>query len=310
MNPVVALIIANIIWGAASPIFKLALTDVPPFILAFIRFFFASLLILPLAIRHWQKLNWRQFFLICLGGLFSITINISFFFLGIQKTQSINAPIIASSQPIFLYLFALLFLHEKPQKKILSGILLSFVGVMIIILSPFLLDGKTQFSKETSAFTGNLFLLIATFGAVGHTLIFKNILKKINFFQVTFISFIFGSVTFVPFMINDLQKWSFSQLNSAGLIGILFGVFLSSFVAYTLFNYGIAKIAAQEVGVFSYIDPIVAVAIAAPLLKEIPNFYFYLGSILVFGGILQAEGRIHYHPFHWIRKYRIPQILK
>ena len=40
MNPILALIITNVIWGAASPIFKLALTNIPPFTLAFIRFFY------------------------------------------------------------------------------------------------------------------------------------------------------------------------------------------------------------------------------------------------------------------------------
>lgn len=40
MSPFVALVIANIIWGGASPIFKYALQNIPPFTLAFIRFFF------------------------------------------------------------------------------------------------------------------------------------------------------------------------------------------------------------------------------------------------------------------------------
>ena len=45
MNAILALVIANIIWGAASPIFKYALTDIPPFTLAFIRFFYPWLLL-------------------------------------------------------------------------------------------------------------------------------------------------------------------------------------------------------------------------------------------------------------------------
>ena len=51
MNPVIALIIANIIWGAAAPIFKLALTNIPPFTLGFIRFFFAGSILLPIMLH-------------------------------------------------------------------------------------------------------------------------------------------------------------------------------------------------------------------------------------------------------------------
>ena len=84
-------------------------------------------------------------------------------------------------------------------------------------------------------------------------------------------------------------------------LGILFGVFLSSALAYFLFNYGIAKIKTQEVGLFTYIDPIVAVLIAAPLLQEYPTAHFFAGTLLVFGGIFFAEGRVHWHPFHKLK---------
>jgi len=51
----------------------------------------------------------------------------------------------------------------------------------------------------------------------------------------------------------------------------------------------------------------VAVILAAPLVNEHPDMFFYIGSVLVFGGILIAEGRIHYHPLHRIKKYIVPQ---
>ena len=174
MNPVLALIIANIIWGMASPIFKFALTNIPPFTLAFIRFFFAGLIFLPLALNKWQKLTVKQWFEILLIGFFGITINISFFFLGLQKTESINVPVIASSGPIFIYLLSIMFLREKPKLKVLSGMLIALAGVLFIILSPLIMDGK----KFTfGAVEGNLFILLATFGSVLQTIFGRDVLK-------------------------------------------------------------------------------------------------------------------------------------
>src|SRR3990167_10164129 len=142
MNPVLALIIANIIWGGASPIFKFALTNIPPFTLAFIRFFFAGLIFLPLAISKWQRLTFRQWLEVLLVGFFGITINISFFFLGVVRTESINVPVIASSGPVFIYLLSIIFLKEKPKLKVLAGMTIALLGVLFIILSPLILDGK------------------------------------------------------------------------------------------------------------------------------------------------------------------------
>ncbi|KKP66516.1 MAG: hypothetical protein UR68_C0012G0002 [Candidatus Roizmanbacteria bacterium GW2011_GWA2_35_19] len=298
MNPILALIIANLVWGAASPIFKLALTNIPPFTLAFIRFSFAAVLFLPFIKLFWKKINFQELLEVLLVGVFGITINISFFFLGLPKTTSINAPIIASSGPIFIYLLSILFLRERPKAKILFGMLTALIGVLIIILSPIFLEGKRVDFGEIE---GNIFFLIATFGTVMQTIISKDTLKKVNPYQATFISFIFGALTFFPLMIKELRIWEFSQLNNNGILGIVFGVFLSSALAYLLFYYGISKIKASEVGMFTYIDPVVAIIIAIPLLHEYPNIFFIAGSVLVFGGIFFAEGRLHWHPFHKLK---------
>lgn len=302
MNPILALIIANVIWGMASPIFKFALTNIPPFTLAFVRFFFSGLIFLPFALNKWQKLTAKQWLEIILVGFFGITINISFFFLGLEKTESINVPVIASSGPVFIYLLSLIFLREKPKLKVLVGMLIALTGVLFIILSPLILDGK---KFVLGAIEGNLFILLATFGSVFQTLFGRDVLKKINVLQVAAITFLFGSLTFMPFIPGELSVWNFSLLNSAGWTGIIFGIFFSSALAYSLFYYGVSRLSAQEVGVFTYIDPIAAIIVAAPLLNEYPNMFYIFGGLLIFGGIYFAEKRIHWHPFYRLKNVKI-----
>ncbi|NDK10341.1 DMT family transporter [Candidatus Gracilibacteria bacterium] len=298
MNPILALIIANVIWGMASPIFKFALTNIPPFTLAFIRFFFAGLIFLPIALNKWQKLTARQWLEIILVGFFGITINISFFFMGLGKTESINVPVIASSGPVFVYLLSIIFLREKPKLKVLAGMLFALSGVFLIILSPLILDGKKFVFR---AIEGNLFILIATFGSVLQAVFGHGVLKKVNALQVSAITFLFGSLTFIPFIPKELAIWDISFLNFAGLTGIIYGVFFSTALAYFLFYYGVSKLNAQEVGIFTYIDPLAAIVVAGPLLNEYPNLFYLIGGVLIFGGIYFAEGRVHWHPFHRLK---------
>ncbi len=298
MSGVLALIITNIIWGGASPIFKFALQNIPPFTLAFIRFFFAGLIFLPLAFKNFQKINLRSWFEIFLVSFFGIFINITFFFLGLKKTESINVPIIASSGPVFLYIFSILFLKEKPRLKIFSGMMISLLGVLVIVLSPLLFDGKKVLFGEVE---GNFFIVLATLGTVFQTLIGKDLLKKVNPYFVSAFSFLFSSLLFLIFVPGELSVWSFSKLTINGWLGIVYGIFFSSALAYFLYYYGIAKLEGQEVGLFTYIDPVVAVVIAYPLLGELPNFWYLLGAVFVFGGIYLAEGRVHWHPINKLK---------
>lgn len=296
-NAIIALIIANVIWGAAAPIFKLALQNIPPFTLAFIRFFYSTLLLFPLtASALW--IDRKDFLKLILLSLSGITVNIMFFFWGLQLAPSINSPIIASAGPIFLYIFSITILGEKAKLRVLNGTLLSLLGVLTIVGQPLLahkLDGQ---------FLGNIFFVIATLGSVGHAVFSKEILREYNALTITFWSFLIGSITFLPFFIYELiALHPFATLDLRGVTGIVFGVLLSSTAAYTLFEWGLKKIPAQDVGVFTYIDPLAAAIIAIPLLGEKITPIFLLGSILVFAGIFVAEGRLPWHPIHRLKLY-------
>lgn len=58
----------------------------------------------------------------------------------------------------------------------------------------------------------------------------------------------------------------------------------------------------RRTGIFLYIDPLATVLVAMPLLGEFPGPLYILGAILVFMGIYIAEGRIHWHPIHLLRR--------
>jgi drug/metabolite transporter (DMT)-like permease len=293
---ILALIIANIIWGAASPIFKLALQNITPFTLAFFRFFGASLLLLPFA-YHNLFIKREDIKNLILLSFFGITINITFFFFGLKLAPSINAPVIGSTGPIFCYIASILFLREKPKLKTFLGIIISLTGILAIVLQPILTEGID------GQILGNLFFILAMLGAVGHSIFSKKIMKDYPAITITFWSFVIGTFTFLPMLIYEtIQSNPLSLLDTRGYFGLMFGIFLSSAVGYFLFEWGLKQISSQEVGIFTYIDPLAATIIAIPLLGEYITPIFIIGSLFVFTGIYISEGRIHYHPFHKFQK--------
>ncbi len=280
---VLALILANIIWGAAAPIYKWALLDVPVFTFAFIRFFIPALLIF-IFFRKYVKVSLKKLPLLILIGLCDITFNIGLYFIALQHTASINGPIIASSGPVFLILLAILFLKERPTKKMLLGNLIGLTGVLVIVVQPFF-----QPTKDASIFAN---LLI-----IGTTISKARV--KIPFLTVMFWSFTIGTLTFLPLFLWEVSKVGLlPNLNFQGITGLLYATILSSSLCYIFYYWSIRHIHASEMSIFAYIDPVAAILIAAPLLGEYPTPLFIIGSILVFFGIYVAENRLHWHPLH------------
>lgn len=289
-----AFIIANIIWGAAAPIFKLALQNIPVFSLAFWRFFLGALILLAM-LRKKARMPLKSktdTWLLVWYALLGITINILFFFWGLQLTYAINSPVISSSAPILTLLFALLFLREKFILKKFLGMVLGTIGIVTIVLEPILERGVD------GSITGNIFLVIATVAAVGQTIAGKKIVDKYDPVALTFWSFIIGSASFLPLAVFDVVKnpHLYQMLDWRGVFGVAYGAIFSSTVGYTLFAWALAKVSATDSSLFTYIDPIAGTILAYFLLHEPITGPFILGSVLIFGGILVAEGRLHYHP--------------
>lgn len=289
-----ALIVANVIWGAAAPIFKLSLQNIPPFTLAFWRFFLGSLILLTMLRRRasLQLKSKTDTSLLTWYALLGITINILFFFWGLQLTYSMNSPVISSSAPILTLLFALVFLRERFILRKFMGMMLGTIGILTIVLEPLLARGVG------GSIIGNMFLVIATVAAVGQTIVGKKIVERYDPVALTFWSFIIGSASFLPLAAYDFLKIPhlYESLDWRAIVGITYGAIFSSTIGYTLYAWGLSKISATDTSMFYYIDPIAGTILAYFLLHEPITGPFILGTIFIFGGILLAEGRIHYHP--------------
>jgi drug/metabolite transporter (DMT)-like permease len=284
------LIIANIIWGFSFPLYKLSLTNVPPFTFVFLRFFLAAIILFPFAYKH-LRIEKSDFKNIFFRSLIGITIAITLVIFGLKYSSSINAPIILSSQPVILIIGAYFFLKEKIKIKLALGTFVSLIGVLTIVLLPVLekgLDGSV---------TGNLFFVLASIAAVIDVLLMKKLLNKYSAMTITFWSFLIGSLPLLPFVFMEYAQTQWiTHLDLTGAFGILYACVLATALGHLIYNYGMKYILASEVGIFTYVDPIATIILAVPLLHEAISLPYLIGAFLVFMGIFIAEERIHYHP--------------
>lgn len=292
---ILALIIANVIWGASFPVYKWALSDIPSLTFVFLRFYIAALILLPFVYKDLkvEREDWWDLFLMSFVG---ITISISLLILGLKLSTSINAPIIMSMGPVILIIGSFLYLKEKLKRKVILGTLVSLIGVLLIVILPVFKEGLD------GSVLGNIFLVGAAITSVVHALLLKKIMPKYKPLPIAFWQFLIGSLPLLPFFFIELNQthWT-SDINMKIIIGLFFGAVLATAIAHSIYAYGIKFIKASEVGVFTYVDPVATIVVAVPLLHEEITPLYLAGAAFVFLGIFIAEGRLHYHPFHKLR---------
>ena len=289
---ILALILANIIWGVASPIYKWSLVSISPLMLAFYRFLI-PLIILSFFYKKLQRVKINDLGFFILLGVLNCTFNVGLYLVGLAYAPSIDAPVIGSSGPIFVLIGSVLFLKDKITKKLLFGNLVGLTGVLFIVLQP------VSSTLEKHSILGNSLFIIATLAAAMATIISKKLSKKYNFLTITFWVFLVATISFFPIpLLTYLHHQSLFTFDTRSLVAVLFGGIGSSLLAYLLFYWGLHYIAASQTTAFNYVDPVAAIVIAIPLLHEYPNIIFITGTLLILGGIYIAEGRLHWHPLH------------
>ena len=300
--PYIALLLAHIIWGGNFVVAKITLQEFPVYTLAFLRFTLASLFLAPFFLAETRKIkiDKKDFPKLTLIGVLIITLNIAFFFTGIQKTTAINASVLTLIIPMLSVLLGWWFLKEKVYLINLAGIFAGLMGAMIIIGLPRIFLGEVS----TESLVGNLLIILASVVWVVGAIFSRQMLVKYPSLIVTAFAFLVGMVTFIIPAINEYLTnpgWT-ENVTSLGILGLVYMTVLSSVSAYFLFEWGLAKTNVITADLFQYIEPFVAAAVAILVLSETVSIDFGVGALLIIAGVylgtLAKEAHHRQHKFH------------
>lgn len=281
--PILALILANILWGLSTPLIKIGLESIPVPIFIAIRFFLAAMLILPFALRVWRPLKGRYAMLMILAAVLDITLSVAALNYGLTMTTASNAGIIWLLMPIIMLILSIAVLKEKLRLRSLLGIFIALAGGLIIVGAPW--EGG-----NITSLTGNLLIVLAVFLNALSFIIIKSLTKVMHHLQIAFMNFFIGVLPVVAYASTQLGSWDIGETTARSWIALGIGIIIAS-ISNPLFYFGLRAKAVQNVGVYQYIDPLAAVVGAWILLAERPAALFYIGSAFIVAGVWIVERR-------------------
>jgi drug/metabolite transporter (DMT)-like permease len=280
--PIAALTLASVFWGADAVFIKIGVATIPATIFLAIRFFAASMIVLPLAIRNWRPINLKNFLLISLGSVFYVSLSSLALYIGLQKTTAINFAIIYMLQPLILLVLSVSFLKERIDVRTFLGICIALMGSLIIIGRPWSGGGSN------SELIGNLLIVIAVFCVCIGTLICKPLTKKMSSQQLTFLYMFPGILPVAVYALKQFHTWNIASTTTASWWSLA-GSTSAVVCADLLFFFALRYKKAMDVGIYQYVESVVTIIVAWFLLAERPSPGFILGALLVFAGVCLAE---------------------
>ncbi|MEA3458228.1 MAG: DMT family transporter [Candidatus Thermoplasmatota archaeon] len=165
-----------VFWAFAFPLIKIGLEELSPINLTIMRLFVVCLIFLVLLIFQPKKLSKLQKkdvpSLFLLGFLGVVVYHLALNY-GELYVSAGAASLIIATIPLFVVIFAVLFISEKITLNVMLGIVISLGGVVII--STF---GNKDIALEIQYLSGALAVLVASLVAAGYTVAGKKLLQR------------------------------------------------------------------------------------------------------------------------------------
>jgi drug/metabolite transporter (DMT)-like permease len=285
-QPYLLLSIAPLFWAGNAIVGRLAAGHVPPVTLSFLRWFFAFLLILPIAWKHLRH-DWPTIraglgtmVLLSVTGISAFT---SLQYWSLEHTQALNTLLLQSALPLFVAVWSLILLGVRLTLAQAFGIVVSMAGVLVILLHGDLtaLTG-VELNKGDIIFT----VALVIFGLYSVLQLKRPAIHGLSFAGFTFAC---GAACLVPLVIWELLSRPLMRLDTANLLSMFYVAVFPSTLAYICFNRGVQLIGANRAAPFFHLVPVFGAAMAILFLGEHPQLYHVVGFALVLTGVFVAS---------------------
>jgi drug/metabolite transporter (DMT)-like permease len=297
------LILTAVIWGGTWPLGRWLVSEeeggatIPPFMIAFIRYFLAVIIFfiilrLKEGTLNWQlaKKNWK---VLTMMGVLSVTIYQAGYLIGEIFTAASDASIMVATNAIWVVILSNIFLKTEPFNwKKLFGTLLAFMAVIIVV-------GFSPNIDVPNRILGDILILLAAFAYATYTVISRFFMNKTQKYSeiyvptslwiITWVSF-FGFLTTAPIALiispQYLNPLEYFLIPHRVWLGIAYLTFISSILAYTFYLEGVKRLNASRAAIFQTLVPLFGVILSALFLREKFDILVYpIALLLIILGI-------------------------
>ena len=274
---------AMFFWGVNYSFAKLAVQEIDPFAVAFVRVLVATpLLFLALARTGAARVTAAELKTVLPLGLSGVLANQVFFITGIRRTTPAHSSLVVALLPIVVLVLANVMLGERLTLLKVMGMTVALTGVLLISLS----DG---WSFSTMTLTGDLLTFCGVCAFAYYTVAGKAVVPGMGVLRTTALSFLVGGMAMIPLTLPATLRQNWASVGVRGWLGLAYVVLIGTFLCYLLYYWALSRIESGKVAAFMYLQPVVAGITSYLLLGELLHGHFLLGGAAVLVGVFLAE---------------------
>lgn len=231
-----------------------------------------------------ERVERRDLLMLALCGLIGFTLNIGFFYAGLNLTTPVDASIIHLTNPIMVLILASILIREKITLRKSGGILLGMTGALILILW----GRHLQFGGQTAM--GNILVLVNMMCYSLYLVLLKPLLAKYHTVTIMKWVSLFGFLFVIPLSARSMLTISFAHFDWYGWAAIAYIIILGTFLVYLMINFSLNILTPTAVSYYTYLQPILAAVSSVSIGMERITLPKVLAAMLIFTGVWLVTG--------------------
>lgn len=277
-----AMLGANVMWGLMSPVVKIVFASgvVLPMIMVDFRVAGAALLFwltsLFLPREHVPPKDILRLFG---AGMLGVLFNQGCFILGVSLTSPGEASLVTTTMPMWVMLLAWLMLREPITLKKAGGIAAGAAGAIILIA------GNTGAASGSNPALGDVIVLLAQLSYALYLTLYRNFIRKYSLVTLMKWMFLSATVVALPGSIRWLMETDWHGISGMEWGGIAYVVVCGTFLAYVCIMIGQKNLRPTLVGMYNYVQPVVATITGICLGLDRFTPVKALAIVLIFSGV-------------------------
>ena len=277
-----ALFMVQLLYGLNYTFAKVVMNDnfIKPFAFVVLRVGGATLLFWLISIvLPKEKIERKDYFKFFVAAVFGVAINILLFLRGLELTSPIHASAIVTITPVIILVLSALILKEKVTALKIIGIVLALCGALVLTIY-----GKST-READNVVLGNTFIFINAISYSIYIILIKQLTAKYHPFTFIKWLFLFGFFMVLPFGYNQLSDIQWETFTPKIYFAVGFVIVGATFLTYILNPLALSKLKASTVGVFIYLQPVIAGLFAILMGIDAIDAIKIIAMILIFSGV-------------------------
>lgn len=290
----IALVVANVIWGLMAPIIKglLNMEVMSGMTVSALRIMGGTLLfwlinfIAPAKMVKREKVQKKDWPMLMIGGIVFIVGTMALTNVGAEYTYPVDAVVCCSTTPLFtLACGAIFYYHKFPAFTKILGVMLGLFGVLIFIFT----TEDNPAMHVSNPFIGDILCVISQICNAVYLVFFVEITSRYTAFTMMKWMFTFACVAIFPFTITDVIAVPWATLSSEAVFDLAYIVILASFVCYLLISLAQHSVTPTLIAMGNYIQPLTAAIASVIIGMAVFTVFNIIATVLIFIGVMLVQ---------------------